>query len=179
MDNQVNAEVVAAINEAVSASSSVYASLRIAAEGASAELDVEKPAQESVREVVARYTEYFQGDHNLRAIFTDFLVLHYADSAPVSATVKRGGEEVEIHSTGKEATNLSKHEMRAAAKAAREDMGIGRASGGGRKARQPETKPGEALSFLAMLDRMLGDDNIAQLRKALKERGYQLRRVSK
>jgi len=182
MTTQANEQVIAHIKDAVTAHGTVYSSLRFAAATAAPELDTSKEVRESVGEVLGRYTEHFDGDHNLKAIFTDFLTLHYAADAPVSIERKVDGEVQELHTTGEEATHLAKHDMRKAAKAAREDLGAGRASGGGRKARPNMNGPvkGALVSAKSAVENMLKSEaGIQALREILRENGYQLRKVSK
>ena len=182
MTTQANEQVIAHIKEAVDNNKTVYASLRFAAAAAAPELDTSKEVRESVREVLDRYTEHFDGDHNLKAVFTDFLTLHYAADAPVSIERKVGGEIQELHTTGEQATQLSKHDMRKAAKAARDDLGAGRASGGGRTPRQNQNGPviGALASAKSAVENLLKSEaGITALRELLRENGYQLRKVSK
>lgn len=182
MTTQANEQVIAHIQEAVTAHGTVYSSLRFAAASAAPELDTSKEVRESVSEVLGRYAEHFGDDHNLKAVFTDFLTLHYAADAPVSIERKVGGEVQELHTTGEEATQLGKHDMRKAAKAARDDMGAGRASGGGRTPRQPKNGPvkGAMVSAKSAVENMLKSEaGIQALREILRDNGYQLRKVSK
>lgn len=182
MTTQANEQVIAHIQEAVTAHGTVYSSLRFAAATAAPELDTSKEVRESVREVLDRYAEHFGDDHNLKAIFTDFLTLHYAADAPVSIERKIGGEVQELHTTGEEATQLAKHDMRKAAKAAREDLGAGRASGGGRTPRPNQNGPvkGALASAKSAIENLFKSDaGVTALRELCRANGYQLRKVSK
>jgi len=179
-----NAQVVSSIEEAVATSHSVYGSLRLAAQFAAPELDLDKPLGESVREVRNNYSEYFAGDHNLQAVFNDFLTLHYAADTAVSFERKRGKEVEEVHTTAEQAVQMSKHDMRKAAKEVRESEGEGRSTGGGRKPRTPEAKPGTAknltTSAASAIENLLKSEaGIQALRELLKAKGYQLRKVAK
>jgi len=80
------------------------------------------------------YADEFSGDHNLSAYFGDVATLSMAGDMPISFVNRKKEEQ---HTTGTGAVELSKHDLKSAAKAAREDMGIGRAAGGGRTPRQP------------------------------------------
>lgn len=182
MTTQANEQVIAHIKEAVTAHGTVYSSLRFAAATAAPELDTSKEVRESVSTVLGRYAEHFDGDHNLKAVFTDFLTLHYAADAPVSIVQKSKGVETEWHDTCEAATQLAKHDMRKAAKAAREDMGAGRASGGGRTPRQPKNGPVKNVKVSAesAVENLLKSEaGIQSLRDLLRKHGYQLRKVSK
>ena len=180
-----NPAVISSIEEAVATSHSVYGSLRLAAQFAAPELDTDKPVGEAVREVRTNYSEYFAGDHNLQAVFTDFLTLHYAADTAVSFERKRGKNEVEeVHTTAEQAIELSKHEMRKAAKEVREAEGEGRKSGGGRTPRTPTAKSGTAknltTSAASAIENLLKSEaGIQALRELLKAKGYQLRKVAK
>lgn len=179
-----NPAVISSIEEAVATSHSVYGSLRLAAQFAAPELDTDKPVGEAVREVRTNYSEYFAGDHNLQAVFTDFLTLHYAADTAVSFERKRGKEVEEVHTTAEQAIELSKHEMRKAAKEVREAEGEGRKSGGGRTPRTPTAKSGTAknltTSAASAIENLLKSEaGIQALRELLKAKGYQLRKVAK
>lgn len=180
-----NALVVESIKEAVQVANSVYASLRSAAAFAAVELDISKPLREAVKEVRDNYSEYFDGDHNLQAVFSDFLTLHYAYDTPVSIERKRGkGEVEEVHTTANEAIHLSKHDMREAAREVRAANGAGRKEGGGRTPRTPAAKGSPAknltTSAKSCIENLLKSDaGVQALREILKEQGYRLSKVSK
>lgn len=179
-----NPAVISSIEEAVATSHSVYGSLRLAAQFAAPELDTDKPVGEAVREVRTNYSEYFAGDHNLQAVFTDFLTLHYAADTAVSFERKRGKEVEEVHTTAEQAIELSKHEMRKAAKEVREAEGEGRKSGGGRTPRTPTAKSGTTknltTSAASAIENLLKSEaGVQALRELLKAKGYQLRKVAK
>ena len=182
MTTQANEQVIAHIQEAVTAHGTVYSSLRFAAATAAPELDTSKEVRESVREVLDRYTEHFDGDHNLKAVFTDFLTLHFAADAPIVIERKVDGEMKEEYTNGEAATQLAKHDMRKAAKAAREDLGAGRASGGGRTPRPNQNGPvkGALASAKSAVENLLKSEaGVTALRELLRANGYQLRKVGK
>lgn len=181
-DFKPNKAVITSIEEAVATSHSVYGSLRLAAQFASAELDLTQPCGAAVKEVRDHYSEYFQGDHNLRAVFSDFLTLHYAADAPLSIERKVDGAVQEVHTTGGEAVELPKHDMRKAAKAIREQEGEARASGGGRSARTTTNAPAQAIfaSAKSAVENLLKSEaGVTALRELLRDNGYQLRKVAK
>lgn len=177
-----NAHVVASIEEAVKTSATVYASLREAAQFAAPELDLSKALGESVREVRNNYSEYFAGDHNLQAVFSDFLTLHYAADSAVSFERKRGKEVEEVHTTAEQAVQMSKHDMRKAAKEVRESEGEGRSTGGGRKPRTPEAKSGTAknltISAESAIENLLKSDaGVQALREILRASGWRMSKL--
>ena len=179
---KANPAVVSSIEEAVVTAHSVYGSLRLAAQFASAELDLDKPCGAAVKEVRDNYSEYFQGDHNLRAVFSDFLTLHYASDARISIERKVDGVMQEVHTTGGKAVELPKHEMRKAAKEVREQEGEARAAGGGRTPRTTTKAPVQSVyaSAKSALENLLkSESGVQALRELLKDNGYQLRKVGK
>jgi len=97
------------------------------------------------------YSEDFDGNHNLSAYFGDVATLSMAGDMPISFVDRKKEEQ---HTTGTGAGGLSKHDLKSAAKAAREEMGIARAAGGGRTPRQP-TGPVEQVFSLAEFKRQL------------------------
>ena len=124
------------ISEAMKASDTLTARAKLAAKLASSQFNPELKPAANVKAVAALYAEDFKDkdgkeNSNVKSIFTDCLWLLAAAAAPVSfvSTLK---DKAEVHTTADKAVDLSKNEMRAAAKAVRDDLGAGRASGGGR-----------------------------------------------
>lgn len=184
MTTQTNKQVIAHIGEAMEARATLHESLRRAAAEAAVELDTSKDAKEAVSEVVDRYAEHFTGDgaHNDKAVFGDFLLLHYDPDAPVTIVRRGQSDDNPTHATASEAIAFSKHDMRKAAKAVREDLGISRASGGGRKPRPNQNGPAKDLltSAKSAVENLLKSEaGITALRELLRDNGYQLRKVSK
>lgn len=97
------------------------------------------------------YSEDFDGNHNLSAYFGDVATLSMAGDMPISYLDRKKEEQ---HTTGTGAVGLSKHDLKSAAKAAREEMGIARAAGGGRTPRQP-AGPAEQVFSLSEFKRQL------------------------
>ena len=97
------------------------------------------------------YADEFNGDHNLSAYFGDVATLSMAGDMPISFVDRKKEEQ---HTTGTGAVALSKHDLKSAAKAAREEMGIARAAGGGRTPRQP-AGPAEQVFSLSEFKRQL------------------------
>ena len=183
-------KVTRAIQQAVSMSNSVYDATREAAKLAAAQLDETVSIKARVDSVVALYADELAECHNVRANFSAMLLLLAAGSQPVSIATKAG----DLHTTAAEAVMLPKNQMRDAAKEVREANGIGRKSGGGRKsadttpmdaslltlaksakaAKAAEPAPVEALSFTALVDRVVDVMNdeafTLELAEALVER---------
>lgn len=91
------------------------------------------------------YNDDFDGNHNLRAYFGDVATLALAGGAAISFQNRK---KEDIHTTGLDAVNLPKHDLKAAASAARESLGQGRDSGGGRpkgSAKTPEKAPAQVV----------------------------------
>ena len=139
-------EVVQHITKARKASATMLASCKAAAKAAARQLDVNLPLRDRIEVVMFCYREAIDGDANVRANFKDALTLLACAEAPISIEVR--GEE--IQTTGAEAVELSKHKMKAAAKAIREDNGMGRKAGGGRKAKSEEAENASRLSSVPL-----------------------------
>ena len=127
------------INEAGQAASTMLAKCKQAAEAAAVQLDASKPLAARLDAVVKLYEADFKAaGHNIRALFVDALVLHAAqqNKTPTHVVVRAMGKDGKMSDqtmAAGEALNASKHAMREAAKQVREQAGIGRKSGGGRK----------------------------------------------
>jgi len=128
--------VIAALTKAKQASASVLASCKEAALGAEKQLNPNLPIRDRIEVVMIAYRETIGDDINVRSNFKDALTLLACAQAPVSIVVK--GEEV--HTTGREALDMPKHAMKAAAKAVRDDNGLGRREGAGRKPSAPKVE---------------------------------------
>ena len=143
---------------AVQAGQTVLEQCREAARAAATQAAKAKTVAENHEAISALYADELSKDNNVRANFRDMLLLVLAADAPVSIQQKSG----ELHTTASEAVKLAKHSMKDAAKAVREDLGIGRAAGGGRKPRQPEAPKAAAkpapLAPIALADAVC--DNI-------------------
>lgn len=135
------APVGALINEAGQAAASMLAKCKEAAGKAAKQLNPAKPMQERISEVVALYKVDFESaGHNVKALFVDALTLHAAAQCPVSVpAMGKDGKKTEEHTTAAKALTMPKHAMREAAKQVREAHGMGRKSGGGRKASTKKT----------------------------------------
>jgi hypothetical protein len=126
------------ISKAGKAAANMLAFVREGARLAAAHLDASVPIKERIDNVMLAYQADFAAvDHNVKALFKDLLTLHAAGQSPVTVDTGKGA----IHTTAVEATKLAKHDMKKAATEVRAANGMGRASGGGRKAAQ---KPAQA-----------------------------------
>lgn len=151
------------INEAGQAAASMLAKCKEAAGQAAKQLDPAKPLAERIGAVVLLYSaDFTAAGHNVKALFVDALTLHAAAQTPVSVNViGKDGKKVDTHVTAAEAVEMSKHNMRDAAKQVREAHGMGRRAGGGRKATPPVNAPAapdmvktEVDAFSAWLDNL-------------------------
>ena len=84
------------------------------------------------------YRDIFNGDNNLFTYFGEVITLKMAGDMPVSFVDSKNKEQ---QMTAVEAIDLTKHDLQKAAKAVRDDLGIGRESGGGRKPQTPTSAP--------------------------------------
>ena len=116
-------EVVALIKSAVKASSSMLAKCKQAAKEASGQLDTALPLKERIDAVVLAYSVAISGEANVKANFKDALTLVACAQAPVTFENRKGEE---VHTTAADAIELSRHDMKLAAKAVRSDNGFGR-----------------------------------------------------
>ena len=152
------------INEAAQAGNTMLAKCKEAAAEAAKQLDPKKPIGERIEDVVALYADDFKAaGHNIKALFKDALTLHAAQSAPIMMQViGKDGKKQDEPTTAAAALESSKHNMRDAAKQVREQNGLGRKAGAGRKAAAkpaatlpaaPDMKT-EADAFTAWLDNL-------------------------
>lgn len=181
-DIKENPEVIELLDKAIEAGSTMLARTREAAEEAAKELDFEKKCNEAVKEVRDRYKAQLDRDTNVYSIFGDMLTLHYAADMRISIERKVDGKITDVHMEAGDAVGLIKHEVRKAAKEVRDGLGIGRASGGGRKPQTPTKAPVQSVyaSAKSALENLLKSDaGVQALRELLKANGYQLRKVGK
>lgn len=133
------AQVSGIIKQAGAAAASMFALTRDAAKMAAVELDPKLPVRDRVAAILLRYADPLkEAGHNVKAIFADCLTLAAAGQQGVTVTVTtkdaQGSHDTNVSAIA--AIEQPKHGLRAAASQARELLGIGRASGGGRKPRQ-------------------------------------------
>lgn len=153
--------VSAAILEAGEAMGTVLAKCQYAAKLAATANPVGLKLAEKLESVMVLYkADLDKAGHNVKALFKDALTLCLAPATPVSLEIIQGGKKVELHTTAEAAASMPKHTMQAAAKLVREENGMGRATGGGRKPVQPTTAPAqatpdtEAAAFSAWLENL-------------------------
>jgi hypothetical protein len=140
-------EVIKAIQDAGKYAASMYKAAVSAADLASAGLPSEGTLAERIDAIMTAYAaELSEAGHNVKAIFKDALTLFAAPDTAISLDGKKDGKKVEIQTTAKEAAGMAKHTMREAAKQVREDNGMSRKAGGGRKPNQPTTAPDQAAN---------------------------------
>lgn len=139
-------EVVDALVKARKASKSMLDACKTAARAAASQLDEKLPLGARIDVVMLCYREAIDGDANVRSNFKDALTLLACESSPIS--IEDGGKE--IHTNGRDALKLSKHAMKKAAKAVRDDNGLGRREGAGRKAKSEEAENASVLSAAAL-----------------------------
>lgn len=138
-----NEEAGKEIQSAGKAFNSVLDHTRAAAKAiADTMLTVEGKLEDRVAAVFTAYADDLgKVDHNVKAIFKDCLLLCLAPDTSISLDGKVDGKKVDVQTTAKAAVDMSKHNLREAAKQVREANGMARATGGGRKPAQPTTAP--------------------------------------
>lgn len=182
------------LTDACEASLSVLACCKQAALEAKGQLDksIECP-QKRTNQVVALYAEIYGKDANVKANFSDALFLIALGDMPISFEDVKGNE---VHTTAEDAAvNLSKHNMKKAVKEARDDLGVGRRTGGGRKAakaidKKPVDLPAANPSQLARESKVQqkaywetfvkgfhSDEWVDELKAALATQGYRLTKM--
>ena len=181
------------INEAAQAGNTMLAKCKEAAAQAAKQLDHKKPIAARIADVVALYADDFKAaGHNIKSLFTDALTLHAAAAAPVMVQViGKDGKKQDEATTAAAALESSKHNMRDAAKQVREQNGMARKAGAGRKAAAkpaatlpaaPDMKT-EADAFSAWLDNLPEYLNDAvyhpKIVARLIENGYTLSKAAK
>ena len=175
-------EVVSALKAANTGAGTLVRKAKEAAKLAAGQLDpAEKNLDARVKAVIKAYAaDLARMDPNVKAVFSNALLLLAAGETPISITSKEKGVEVEKHLTAGKCLDLSKHDMAKAAKQARDAHGIGRASGAGRPTKAPAApkQDSEQMAFAAWLDNLAPMlDNPMRERKVLaklKELGYKV-----
>jgi|TARA_R110000744_G_scaffold378481_1_gene494685 hypothetical protein len=117
----------------------------------------------------------------LKAHFGNVALLALAADMPISFEVERTVQGVKgkapVHTTGTEATKLSKNDATLAAKAVREDIGTARAEGGGRTPRTPSATLSifSLVEFKAQLKGLFTSSGAVEVvRNNLKEYGVEV-----
>jgi hypothetical protein len=182
--------VIAHLKTACEASRSMLDACKSAAFEAKIQLDEKTECpQKRTDAVVALYADIYGKDHNVKANFKDALFLYALGDTPISFETRKGEE---MHTTAEEAVQLSKHDMKKAVKEARDDLGLGRKSGGGRKPRTEKTAPViKANPSQLVLEKKVqtkqywetfakgfhSDEWVEELKDALKAQGYRLTKI--
>lgn len=174
--------VVTALKAANTGAGTLVRKSKEAAKLAAGQLDPSiKDIDARIKRVIKAYAADLAGmDANVKAVFSNALLLLAAGATPVSITVKEKGKEVEKHLTAETSLDLSKHDMAKAAKQARAAHGVGRAAGAGRPTKTPSTpkQDTEQMAFAAWMDNMepfLGNPvREKKILAKLKELGYKL-----
>ena len=143
------------INEAGQAAASMLAKCKEAAGQAAKQLDNSKPLADRISAVVSLYAaDFTAAGHNVKALFVDALTLHAAAATPVMVNIiGKDGKRVDSPATAAEAVEMSKHNMRDAAKQVRDAHGLGRKAGGGAK---PKAKPAAAAAAAVTMSEVDG-----------------------
>ena len=184
-----NTEVVVSIKKAADAAKNMFKHCVEAAKLA-AQNPPEGALPDVLNAIMAEYSpELADAGHNVKAIFKDALTLALAPTTPISFTEKKDGQEVETHTTAATAINMAKHAMKDAAKQVREENGMARKVGGGRKPAQPATIPSqvtdtsnnEDLAFAAFIHNLpvyfKDADKALKITAVLKEMGLKLQQI--
>lgn len=182
--------VIAHLKTACEASRSMLDACKSAASEAKVQLDnkIECP-QKRVDVVVALYSDIYGKDHNVKSNFKDALFAHALGDMPISFETRKGEE---MHIVASEAVDLSKHDMKKALKEARDELGLGRKTGGGRKPRTDKNAPVKKASPSELVHEKKvqtkqywetfakgfhSDEWVEELKDALKAQGYRLTKI--
>lgn len=179
---ELNQEAIADIKKGVKAQASAYGFIQQAARRVAPELDLKISLQDAIKKASDAYSKFFDGNHNLQAVFRDQLILRSRPDHPVSIELANGEE---LHTTAGKIADTSKHNASKAAREVREELGLGRK----RSARTPSkpvegTKNPEKLSVGGMVQivmaRFTSDAEFANAIIAeLKAQGYKVTKPRK
>ena len=146
-----NSAVGTLLAQAAKAQGTMLAKTREAAQVAAKDLDNAKPVKERLAEVVSAYAADFKNaGHNIKSIFVDALTLLACADTDVAVKVAAKDGAGETYVKAGEAVEMSKHNLKDAAKQVREAHGMARKSGGGAKPKTA-TKTATAPSAPDML----------------------------
>lgn len=160
---------------------------REAAKKAAAQLDPAKPLKDRLAAVMSAYSAELSQNHNVKAIFSDSLTLLACGQTDVAVKVTgKDGKATDDYVKAAQAVDMSKHNLRDAAKQVREAHGMARAKAANPKAKAAApaaVTKGEVDKFSAWLDDMpayLGDAVYhPRLVAALIEAGWTLTKATK
>ena len=184
-----NAAVGTLLAEAATAQGTMLAKTREAARLAAAALDPAQPVKERIAAVVSAYAADFKNaGHNIKSIFVDALTLLACADTDVAVKVVAKGGTAETYVKAGEAVDMSKHNLKDAAKQVRDAHGMARKTGGGAKPKAapkvqaaPDMLHVDAFSnWLDMLPEYLNDSVYhGKLVAALIGQGYSLNKAAK
>jgi hypothetical protein len=185
-----NAAVGTLLAEAATAQGTMLAKTREAARLAAAALDPALPIKDRLAAVVSAYAADFKNaGHNIKSIFVDALTLLACADTDVAVKVVAKGGAAETYVKASEAVDMSKHNLKDAAKQVRDAHDMGRKAGGGAKAKAktptapsaPDMLHVDAFSnWLDMLPEYLNDSVYhGKLVAALIGQGYSLNKAAK
>tara|TARA_R110000803_G_C11910345_1_gene313160 strand:- start:200 stop:844 length:645 start_codon:yes stop_codon:yes gene_type:complete len=177
--------------QAAKAQGTMLAKTREAAHLASAQLDNAKPLKERIASVVSAYAADFKtAGHNIKSIFVDAITLLACADTDVAVRVpaKVGMQDTFVKAS--EAVELSKHNLKDAAKQVRDAHGMGRKAGAGAKPKTatatrapsaPDMLHVDAFSnWLDMLPEFVNDSIYhGKIVAALIGEGYSLNKAAK
>ena len=177
--------------QAAKAQGTMLAKTREAAHLASAQLDNTKPLRERIASVVSAYAADFKtAGHNIKSIFVDAITLLACADTDVAVRVpaKVGMQDTFVKAS--EAVELSKHNLKDAAKQVRDAHGMGRKAGAGAKPKAtattrapsaPDMMHVDAFSnWLDMLPEFVNDSIYhGKIVAALIGEGYSLNKAAK
>ena len=144
-----DAAVVKCLITANRAGKTLLDQTREAAKLAAPQLNPALPLKERISEVMSAYSPELGQNVNVRSLFSDALTLLACAQSPVSVKVHAAGAKAtDEHVTAEKAVDMTKHNIRDAAKQVREAHGLGRKAGGGAK---PKAKPAKTESAPDML----------------------------
>lgn len=139
--------VVKCLVAANKAGNTMLAQTREAAKLAAVQLDPAQPLKERLAAVMSAYSAELSQNHNVKAIFTDALTLLACGQTDVAVKVHAAGAKpADTYVKAEQAVDMSKHNLRDAAKQVREAHGIGRT-----KSATPKAKPAKTESAPDML----------------------------
>ena len=181
--------VAALIAQAGKAASTLTNKAREGARLASAQLNPATPLKERIADVVAAYAGDFKSaGHNVRAIFVDALTLLACSDTDVAVKIPAKSGSAETYVKASEAVDMSKHNLKDAAKQVREAHGMARKAGGGAKPKAAPSAPSapdmlhvDAFSnWLDMMPEYLSDSVYhGKIVAALIGQGYSLNKAAK
>ena len=183
-----NAAVGTLLAEAATAQGTMLAKTREAARLAAPALDSALPVKERIAAVVSAYAADFKNaGHNIKSIFVDALTLLACSETDVAVKVVAKGGTAETYVKAGEAVDMSKHNLKDAAKQVRDAHGMARKTGGGAKPKTPTAPSAPDMlhvdaftNWLDMMPEYLNDSVYhGKIVAALIGQGYSLNKAAK